>query len=155
MRARGLPAAVLFALALLAGCRGSGPPPPAALDLQNEACRFCRMAISDSRLAAQIVSPAEEPLFFDDIGCLSGYLAEHSKLPPYAIAYVADHRTRAWVPAGRALYTRVPGLETPMASHLVAHADAASHAADRDAAGGEPLSARDLFGLSGPPEGRP
>jgi copper chaperone NosL len=162
MRPRGWPLA-LFALALLAGCRGSGPPAPAELDTRTEMCHFCRMGVSDRKLSAQIVAPAEEPLFFDEIGCLRGYLAEHPKLPQRSVAYVADHRTAAWVPAVKAVYVRVPALETPMGSHLVAHADAASRAADRDAAGGQPLSARDLFGPAellegrpcGPSEGRP
>jgi copper chaperone NosL len=68
---------------------------------------------------------------------------------------VADHRTRAWVPAAAAVFTRVPALQTPMGSHLVAHADAASRDADPDAAGGAAVSAAELFGPPGPPGGRP
>jgi copper chaperone NosL len=42
-----------------------------------------------------------------------------------------------------------------MGSHLLAHADAASRDADRDAAGGTPLTAAEVFGAAGPPGGRP
>ena len=42
----------------------------------------------------------------------------------------------------RAVYTRVPGLETPMGSHVIAHADAASRDQDPDARGGTPVAAR-------------
>lgn len=136
-----------------AACR-SGPPPPAALDTRNDACAHCRMAVSDARFAAQLVAPAEEPRFFDDLGCLRDALRA-GPAPRGAVAYVADHRTKAWVRASGAVYARVPGLETPMSSHLVAHADAASRAADAAAAGGTPLPAAEVFGPAGPPDGAP
>jgi copper chaperone NosL len=136
-------------------CAAAGPPPPAELDTSSEQCRFCRMAVSDPRTAAQIVSPSEEPLFFDDIGCLRDYLGREPALPPGAVAYVADHRTKAWVGAAKALYTRNPSFDTPMGSHLLAHADAASRDADPDAREGTPLSPAEVFGPSGPPSGGP
>lgn len=136
----------------LAAC-AQGPPPPAPLDTANEACRHCRMMVSDVHYAAQIVAPAEEPLFFDDIGCLRDFLAQRPSLRKGAIAYVADHRTGAWVPAARAVYTKVETLATPMGSHLIAHADAASREADPAARGGAPLTPRDVFGPAGPPGG--
>ena len=136
-----------------AACAPSGPPPPADLDPANDACRFCRMAVSDPRSAAQIAAPSEEPTFFDDIGCLKSYLEQNPSLPPGAVAYVSDHRSGVWVPAGSALYVRSPSVETPMGSGLLAYADAASRDADPDATGGAPLSSEDVFGPAGPPDG--
>jgi copper chaperone NosL len=144
--------ALLLALAVLPACR-SGVPAPARLDTRNDACAFCRMAASDARFAAQLVAPAEEPRFFDDIGCLRSWLARQTSLPTGAVAYVADHRTRAWVRADRAVYTRAEGVETPMSSHVIAHADANSRDSDPDAKGGTPLLAGELFGPAGPPNG--
>ncbi|HSB61823.1 MAG TPA: nitrous oxide reductase accessory protein NosL [Vicinamibacteria bacterium] len=132
-------------LATTAACAG-GPPAPAPLDTRNDACAWCRMAVSDPRFAAQLVAPAEEPRFFDDIGCLAGYLRDAKPLPRGGRAYVTDHRTKAWVEAARAVYTKVPGLETPMASHLIAHADAASRDADAGAGPGSPLAPGAVFG---------
>jgi len=139
--------ALLMAM-VAASCSGL-PPHPASLDTQNETCAFCRMAISDARLASQIVAPGEEPKFFDDIGCLRDYLREHPAASG-AVVYVTDHRTKAWVPAVQAVFTRVPGLETPMASYLVAHADPASRDHDPVAKGGENVPLADLFGPGGP-----
>jgi copper chaperone NosL len=141
----------LLLTALLAVACASGPPGPASLDSRNEACAWCRMAISDPRSAGQLVAPSEEPRFFDDIGCLRNYLA--AKVPPTgAVAYVADHRTKAWLRADAAIYTRVP-LETPMGSHLIAHADAASRDADPDAKAGVRRTPADVYGPGGPPGG--
>lgn len=139
------------AIALLALACAQAPPPPSTLDTKNEQCAWCRMAVSDGRFAAQIVAPAEEPRFFDDVGCLRDYLKAARTRPAMAVAYVADHRTKAWVPAARAVYARVPSIETPMGSHLVAHADAASRDQDPGARGAAPMTPADVFGPGGLP----
>jgi len=141
---------VAFALATVA-C-GGGEPEPAALDTRNEQCASCRMAVSSAVFASQLVAPGEVPRFFDDLGCLAGYL-KAGKAPKGATAFVADHRTNAWVRADRAVYTRVPGLETPMGSHVIAHSDAASRDQDADARAGSPVAPDELFGPAGPPAG--
>lgn len=142
----------LLAAGAALSCAG-GAPGPAALDTKTETCRSCRMPVSDARLAAQIVAPGEEPGFFDDIGCLRDYLAR-SPARPGSAAYVADHRTKGWTRASAAVYTR-SRLETPMGSHWIAHSDAASRDADPAAAGGTPVTAREIFGAAGPPDARP
>jgi copper chaperone NosL len=146
---RGL--AVLVA-GVLIGC-AAGPPPPAQLDPRNDNCAFCRMAVSDQRFAAQLVAPSEEAKFFDDIGCLLEHL---SASPPSrgAVAFVADHRTKEWVAAASAVFTRNAALDTPMNSHLVAHASDESRRQDPAVAGGVGVAAAELFGRAGPPEGR-
>lgn len=87
--------------------------------------------------------------------CLRDYLASGPSLPEGAIAYVADHRTKEWVAAAKAAYTRNPAVETPMSSHLLAHADGASRDLDPESRGGTSLSPTDVFGPSGPPDGGP
>lgn len=136
-------------LGLVASCAG-GSLKPAPLDIGQEACRFCRMTIADARSAGQIVAPGEEALFFDDVGCLGNYVKQ-GELPERAVTYVTDHRTKAWVPASQAIYTRVASLETPMGSHIIAHEDAASRDADPDARTGVPVVATEIFGRSGAP----
>ncbi len=131
-------------LVLSLACAGS-PPGPARLETNNEQCGFCRMAVSDGRFAGQLVAPNEEPRFFDDVGCLAEYLKAKRTLPQGALVFVADHRTKQWVGAALAVYTRVDGLSTPMGSHLIAHSDAASRAADPDARAGVPVASAQLF----------
>jgi copper chaperone NosL len=129
----------------VASC-GGGVPQPAVLDPRNDTCAYCRMAVSVQRLAAQIVAPSEEPKFFDDIGCLRDYLRQHPALAPGSVAYVADHRTGEWVAASRAVFTRGRAVQTPMASGLVAHRDAASRDQDGAAVGGSEVAAAALLG---------
>ena len=146
MRAR----ALLGVLAVVLGGVACSAPGPAKLDTRSDACSWCRMAVSDQRFAAQLVAPADDPRFFDDIGCLASYLRAKRDLPKGARVYVADHRTQAWVEAGAAVYSKVETIETPMGSHLVAYADAASRRADSEATGGVSLSTVDVFGRSLP-----
>lgn len=110
------------------------------------------MPVSDASLAAQLVAPNEEPEFFDDLGCLRDFLAR-SPASAGSVPYVADHRTKSWARASAAVYTRSK-RDTPMGSHWIAHADAASRDADPAAAGGAPVAAREIFGAAGPPGGR-
>jgi len=139
-------AILVCGLAIVAlSCNGK-PLAPATLDTRHDACADCRMVASSARFASQIVAPGEEPLFFDDLGCLAAYLHEHAARPAGAEAYVADHRTGAWVPAADAIFTKVPTLETPMGSHVVAHASPASRDADAAARGGTPVDAAGFFG---------
>lgn len=111
--------AVVLAAVLLA-C-SSGPPEPAPLDSSGaETCQWCRMVISDRRFAAQIVANGYDPLFFDDIGCLTNYLQKGVNVPPKGVAYVANYREEGWVPALEAHYFRCGGMATPMSSGLIA-----------------------------------
>jgi copper chaperone NosL len=144
----------LAALALAVAACTRGPPGPAALDTRHDACAQCRMAVSDARFAAQLVAPGEEPRFFDDLGCLRDFLRSGTPVPRGAIAFVADHRTKEWVRAAMAAYTRVDALETPMGSHLVAHAHPSSRAADPVTVRGVGLTAVEVFGAI-PPDGGP
>lgn len=141
---------VLALAVLLAGC-SKGPALPVQPDTKHDACGWCRMAVTDLRFAAQLVAPGEEPRFFDDIGCLATFLKAGGAPAKGQIAYVADHRTKQWVRASTALYTKVPGLLTPMNSFLVAHADSASRDADGSAKGGTPTTLAEVFGPNGAP----
>lgn len=132
---------LLFSLVsmALAGCSAASRP---VAIRDGDSCAHCRMKVSDVRFAAQIAAPGEEPLFYDDIGCLAKALGAGRSSD---FAYVADHRTREWVRAATAVYTRIPSLETPMGSHLIAHADETSRRADPSAAGGTVLSAKEVL----------
>jgi len=61
------------------------------------------------------------------------------------MAYVADHRTSEWVPAAAAIFTSVAGLDTPMGSHVIAHASPSSRDADAAARAGTDIPPASLF----------
>jgi copper chaperone NosL len=138
----------LTALLAVAAC-ASGPPPPAALNAGSDTCRWCRMVVSDVHFAAQIVAEGEEPVFFDDLGCLRAYAGETATPSSASVVYVADHRTGAWVTAASAVYTRLTRDTTPMGGGMIAHGDEASRKADPAAAGGSDVPRSEAVGQVG------
>lgn len=110
------------------------------------------MTVVEPTLASQLVAPGEEPRFFDDIGCLTAYLATHAPGPDDR-AYVADHATGAWIDAARAVYSRAGAIATPMNSHLVAHENATVRDTDASVRGGVPVTVADVFAPSRVPGG--
>jgi copper chaperone NosL len=142
----------IAALAAAPAC-GAGLPPPAGWVSGAYQCQFCRMTVVDRTFASQIAVPHDEARFFDDLGCLAGFL-KGRRAPAGAAVFVADHRTRAWIRAGDAVFTRVPRIATPMGSHLVAHASAASRDLDPAAPGGTPIPAAEILGTWNSGSGR-
>lgn len=120
--------------ALVVGACASGPAPPATVALGEDACAHCRMTVVSPSTAAQIARRGDEPVFFDEIGCLRDYLGAHPT-PGDAVIYVTDHRTGEWVDTRTAVFTKT-STSTPMGSGLLAHADTVSRDADPAAAGG-------------------
>jgi len=104
----------------------------------DDTCAQCRMTLLSIATAAQIAAPGLEPVVFDDLGCLRGYLRAHP-LPPDAAVFVADHRTGRWLDARNAILTRA-AVRTPMDSRVIAHADRESRDGDPDALHGDPLT---------------
>jgi len=130
--------------ALATACGGT----PLAVPISTGTpCAFCRMTIADIHLAGEIVAPGEEPRVYDDIGCLLNDLRQRAT-PNGARLFVSDYKTGALVSADAAVYTRVDSVATPMASHLVAHSDAAARDADPRVRGGIRFVAADLFGAA-------
>ena len=143
MSARHAAGITLVVVALASRC-ASGPPAPARPG-PEEACRFCRMTIAESRLVSQLVAPREDAMFFDDLGCLRAFLEGQPRLASGTVTYVTDHRTGQWVRADLALYTRHDAIATPMGSHVVAHESPASRDADPATAGGRPVPFENMF----------
>lgn len=137
------PFALICFLMSASACQSS-PSLPATLDTAHEQCGYCRMIVSDQRVASQIVAPGEEPRFFDDLGCLANYL-KTAQPPSGAVVYVADHRTKAWVRADQAAYTRAETTTAAMGSHFIAHESAESRDGDPDAKNGRPVDAAEVF----------
>ncbi len=138
---------LVLALALGAGCaRPEVMPEPLAAG--QESCAFCRMTVSQPEFASQLLVPGELPKFFDDLGCLHSYLTSTTPGPEGGVIFVTDHRSREWVRADTAVYTRAPAVATPMASHLVAHATTDSKDADGALTGTTPVPIDDVVPAS-------
>lgn len=129
---------------LMASCAPAATV-PVTFDAAHEACAFCRMTGSNGRAAGQLVTPGEEPLFFDDIGCLRDYLAK-TPAAKGAVAFVTDYTTREWLRADEAIFVMQPTVETPMGSHLIAFASETTRQNEPAAAGGSRVTTIEILG---------
>lgn len=111
---------VVFGVLLPAiGCRPQFPGPE-PLDLNQEMCGFCRMAISQKRFAAEFFDFQGNCFKFDDIGCLIHYVRMVKGREGAKAFYVNDYQSREWLEARKARFVYAASLNTPMSSHLAA-----------------------------------
>lgn len=68
----------------------------------NETCSFCRMAISETQYAAEILTEDGDPLPFDDLLCLATYLKQKGDQMKVGAIFVMDYSSRTWVKAEHA-----------------------------------------------------
>ena len=111
--------AMILSLVPLLGCGASEIKP---VDIfPEDMCAHCRMAVSDQRFAAEIISDAREPFKFDDIGCMEDFQKENSNLK-IAARFFKDYETKNWIVPERATIVET-SVFTPMGSGKVAFAD--------------------------------
>ncbi len=111
---------MLLVMGLLLGGCTEGRPEPVPLQLNEDMCAFCRMAISEKQFAAEFINADGEVFKFDDIGCLIHYVRMTKQRDTARAFFVNDYHRRHWLPAERAFFVYAPELRTPMGSHLVA-----------------------------------
>jgi hypothetical protein len=108
--------ALVCALVLVAGCHEAADRP---LDpvWGKQPCDHCAMLVDEPRFAAQATTADGARVYFDDVGCLAGWLREHRR--GAARAWV--RRDDTWVPVGDARFHG--GERTPMGYGYVAAGD--------------------------------
>lgn len=104
---------------LLPGC-GSDEIRPVEI-YPDDQCGSCRMAVSGSRTASELISKDGDVLKFDDLACFEAY---RRTVDPATIAaaFVKEYESGAWIPYARSVIIRT-SIGTPMGSGQVAVAD--------------------------------
>jgi copper chaperone NosL len=87
----------------------------------EDMCSHCRMAISDQRFAAEIITADGEVFKFDDLGCVERFKEKSADLK-IAATFVKDYETKNWLPYERSTIVQT-SIKTPMGSGKVALAD--------------------------------
>lgn len=101
---------------------GCGPTEIQPVDIYPEdMCSHCRMAISDQRFAAEIITVSDEVFKFDDLGCMERFKEKSGSLK-IAATFVMDYETKNWIPCERSTIVQT-SIKTPMSSGKVALAD--------------------------------
>jgi copper chaperone NosL len=110
---------IAFGIIPLTGCDPSEIKPVAIYP--EDMCSHCRMAISDQRFAAEIITVSGEVFKFDDLGCMERYQEKMNDLK-IAARYVKDYEQKIWIAFERSRIIRT-SIKTPMSSGQVAFAD--------------------------------
>jgi copper chaperone NosL len=112
-----LPAALLLLAVLLAGCAPAGAAPIA---YGEASCGFCRMAITDPRFGAELVTAKGRVYAFDSVECLAAFALAQAGTPRGA--WVSDYdRPGELVSVDSADFHRLAGAAgSPMGKGLAA-----------------------------------
>jgi copper chaperone NosL len=107
------------------------------------------MAISEKKYAAEFVTVEGDALKFDDITCLTDYVAEKNNQAQIAAFFVVDLKTQQWLRGERAWLVHSPRYKTPMSGGIVAFRDKADAANEAGKTGGKLMNFEDVVKTSG------
>lgn len=108
----------LFLPLLLASCSKAQPE---AVKLNQDACDYCKMTISDRRFAAELITEKGRVYKFDDVDCMNNYVNENPKSNGSEL-FIADHSEAGkWIPVEKAFYIVGEDLGSPMGGNTAAY----------------------------------
>jgi copper chaperone NosL len=104
-------------LLILASCSSSREPVDVFAD---DMCSSCKMAISQRRFAAEIITETDEVFKFDDIGCMLSFIKSRNLQGKTAAVFVMDFNKASWIAAEKANFLAAREIETPMGGGVIA-----------------------------------
>lgn len=120
LKRRSMPVAALalFSLLGLASC-SSGPQP---VKVGVDQCSFCKMGISDTRFACELITQKGKLYKFDDTHCMISFVSapgwDKNSVKDYYIANFSQ--PDQWLSAGNALLVHSDQLKSPMGGNIAA-----------------------------------
>lgn len=123
-------AAVALSLISLQSCNTGPQPIQAGIDQ----CSFCKMTVSDTRFACELITQKGKVYKFDDTHCMIGFVnapgTDKSSIRQF---YLADfNENTKWLNAENSFLLKSEGFKSPMGGNTAAF----SNAADREKAAG-------------------
>lgn len=106
---------ILGSMISFSSCGVSGPKP---IQINKDACVYCKMAITEPDFAAQLFTIKGRHYVFDDLVCMVAFKKENSTVE-IADAYVADFSTpQLFVHLDQAILIHSDSLRSPMAGNI-------------------------------------
>ena len=127
---------VAAALLAVVSCTGAGPRP---VHMNEDACGYCRMEITDARFASQVVTRTGKQHVFDSVECLVGYLRGAAADAGRAVWVADTEHPTVWVAAAEAGFVLDGSLRAPM-GRVVAFASPVAARAATTRLGGTTVS---------------
>lgn len=94
---------------------------PAEIHYGSDECAHCKMMITDSQFASQIVTEKGKVVKFDAIECMAVYQRNHSGELEGAKLWVSNYNNPGeWLPARDAQFVKSEVINSPMGESLLA-----------------------------------
>jgi copper chaperone NosL len=108
---------MLFASLVFISCV-SGEPKP--LQLNSDACDFCKMSISNGQFGAELVTQKGRYYKFDDVACMI-HFAKSNTMVPYKAFFVCDYLIdNTLVPVEKCYFLKGGTIKSPMNGNAIA-----------------------------------
>ncbi len=127
---------------LMAACSAAGPVP---IRMNEDACDFCRMTISDSRFGGEAVTATGRRHTFDSIECLVSWSRTASAKDTRALYVIDTQHPGSFVAADSAGFLKAGFMKSPMGRGLVAFASPQRAEEQRAMLGGTVMTWRELL----------
>lgn len=104
---------------MLSSCNNAGPSP---IQYNKDACDFCKMTISESRFATELITSKGRVYKFDDMACMLAYGEEHANITVksfYTGSYLKDQDL---INAETAFFVTHESVKSPMGGNIAAFA---------------------------------
>lgn len=112
-------ALLVFGLMSFMACSQEGP---IAVQVNKDACAFCKMTITDIKFATQLATPKGRHYIFDDISCMLDYQKANSEAKSSDF-YIADFsRPSDFIKADQAILLHSDSLRSPMGGNIAGFA---------------------------------
>lgn len=110
---------ILFSGLLLIGCT----PEPRPINFGSDECAYCKMMITDSEFASQIVNQQGKAYKFDSIECMAAYAVTNHDDNVHSVWVPDFNNSDEWILADKAVYLHSETLRSPMGLFLSAYTD--------------------------------
>lgn len=109
---------ILPGLILLSACINQEP---SEIRLHTDECTYCKMVISDTQFAAQLVSDKGKSYKFDSIECMAAYTHQNPEIAENAKLYFSDYSQKEnWILLENASVYHSEEVQSPMGLSLFA-----------------------------------
>ena len=107
----------------LAACAEKGPK---EIAVGKDQCENCKMTITDTKYATQLVTEKGRNYKFDDISCLKDYENSNTETATNAKEYVVDFPSGKFIEATTATFIKGGEIKSPMGGNTQAYTDKAA-----------------------------
>lgn len=109
---------IVLAVSFLDGCSQE----PQKVRYGEDQCAHCKMVITDTRFATEIVTSKSKAIKFDAIECMAAYLHDHPEINENTAALWISNFAEpgSWIDQKKAIFIQSEEVQSPMGKSLLA-----------------------------------